>query len=91
MAEFYIVVSYDNHTSTMRLHTFTPVVNTAKDLFDKLVEMNPSDEYYFVEMLKISEFDNIKGLLLFFSSGHIECEYARVMYQWNNGLTSYEN
>lgn len=89
MSEFYIVISYDDQASLTRLHTFTSNLNVAKERFDHLVEKNKNDVNYFLEMLKISEFDINQGFVLFFMTDHVS-QFAQIMYQWNNnGLTTF--
>ena len=64
-------------------------------LTKKLVVNDADDEYYFVEMFKISEFEDAKGFLLFFGpeysalGKHVRCDYAQRLYQWNNGLITF--
>lgn len=89
MSEFYIVISYDDQASLTRLHTFTSNLNVAKERFDHLVDKNKNDANYFLELLKVSEFDNKTGFVCFYMSKHIECDYIKIMYQWNNGLTAF--
>jgi hypothetical protein len=98
----YLILSYAHQQSYVRLHAFTKNLDDAKAQFNHLTKDLLVDENnectLLVEMVKVnSEFVDKKGLLLFFGPEHsaigkkLEFEQIERMYQWNNGLSVFNN